>query len=48
MNYCLAPNNVEYEAGQAASAVIQIFHTTRQGIEPSLSALVARAKPSDY
>jgi len=40
------PIDTEHEAGQDASTVFQIFGMTRQGIELSLPALVARAQPT--
>jgi len=38
------PINAEHEAGQVASTVFQVCEMNRPGIDPSLSALKARAQ----
>jgi len=40
------PINAEQETGKAANTVFQVFGKTRQGIEPSLPAVMAHSQPT--
>jgi len=42
--YLHPPSNTEYEVGQDANIVFQVFGITRPGIEPRVPALVTRAQ----